>query len=226
MANYAGLELHEACATGDSDAVEECIKSGIDVNTQDTDWNDRTPLHWACMKGHGDIVQLLLKNEANPNLLMDNGWNSLHSAAETGHLSIIRALVQYGADIFKQDRYGDTPRKLAQIHGNIECVKYLHGLERQVCEDIMKKAEEERLAAEAAAAAAAEARAASGASTAAAAEESNESSTVETPAKVVTLVEGPSAGWKVGPTGSILKRSQTSLSNSNSKQTSKRSSKK
>lgn len=226
MANYAGLELHEACATGDSDAVEECIKSGIDVNTQDTDWNDRTPLHWACMKGHGDIVQLLLKNEANPNLLMDNGWNSLHSAAETGHLSIIRALVQYGADIFKQDRYGDTPRKLAQIHGNIECVKYLHGLERQVCEDIMKKAEEERLAAEAAAAAAVEARAASGASTAAAAEESNESSTVETPAKVVTLVEGPSAGWKVGPTGSILKRSQTSLSNSNSKQTSKRSSKK
>ncbi|MEE3019815.1 MAG: ankyrin repeat domain-containing protein [Bacteroidota bacterium] len=45
-------------------------QSGIDVNTQDTDWNDRTPLHWACMKGHGDIVQLLLKNEANPNLLV------------------------------------------------------------------------------------------------------------------------------------------------------------
>lgn len=58
---------------------------------------------------------------------MDNGWNSLHSAAETGHMSIIRALVQYGADIFKQDRYGDTPRKLAQIHGNTECVKYLYG---------------------------------------------------------------------------------------------------
>ena len=58
---------------------------------------------------------------------MENGWNSLHSAAETGHLSIIRALVQYGGDIFKQDRYGDTPRKLAQIHGNSECVKYLYG---------------------------------------------------------------------------------------------------
>ncbi|MEE3019814.1 MAG: hypothetical protein VX313_01040 [Bacteroidota bacterium] len=31
MANYAGLELHEACATGDSDAVEECIKVGLIV---------------------------------------------------------------------------------------------------------------------------------------------------------------------------------------------------
>ena len=46
-------------------------QSGIDVNTQDTDWNDRTPLHWACLKGHGDIVQLLLKSEADPNLLVN-----------------------------------------------------------------------------------------------------------------------------------------------------------
>jgi len=225
MANYAGLELHEACATGDSDAVEECIKSGIDVNTQDTDWNDRTPLHWACMKGHGDIVQLLLKNEANPNLLMDNGWNSLHSAAETGHLSIIRALVQYGADVFKQDRYGDTPRKLAQIHGNAECVKYLYGLERQICDDIMKKAEEERLAAEAAEAAAIEARVAAGASTEKA-EETNDSSVVETASKVVTLVEGPSPGWKAGPTGSILKRSISNNLSHSQKQSSRRSGKK
>lgn len=227
MANYAGLELHEACATGDSDAVEECIKSGIDVNTQDTDWNDRTPLHWACMKGHGDIVQLLLKNEADPNLLMENGWNSLHSAAETGHLSIIRALVQYGGDIFKQDRYGDTPRKLAQIHGNGDCVKYLYGVERQICDDIMKKAEEERLAAEAAAAAALEARAAAGPSNEKKKlDETNDALATESPVKVVTLVEGPPATWKVGPTGSILKRSLSTSMNNSSKQTSKRSTRK
>lgn len=212
MANYAGLELHEACATGDGDAVEECIKSGIDVNTKDTDWNDRTPLHWACMRGHGDIVNLLLENKANPNLSMDNGWSTLHSAAETGHVSILRALVQYGGDIFKQDRYGDTPRRLAQIHGNNECVKYLYGLERQISDEILKKAEEERLAAEAAAAAAAEARIASGNGSSEKCEETkNEcppgsSVTETTPTRVVTLVEGPTLGWRVGPTGSILRR--------------------
>ena len=42
----------------------------MDVNTKDSDWNDRTPLHWACMKGRGDIVQLLLDNKADPNLLV------------------------------------------------------------------------------------------------------------------------------------------------------------
>jgi len=236
MANFAGLELHEACASGDSDAVEECVKSGMDVNTKDSDWNDRTPLHWACMKGRGDIVQLLLDNKADPNLLMDNGWNSLHSAAETGHLSIIRALVQFGADIFKQDRYGDTPRKIAQIHGNTECIKYLYGLERQICEEILRKAEEERLAAEAAAVAeaAAEARVANGRGSKRAGtipeslDESNGGSAGENPSKVVTLVDGVSPASKVGPTGSILKRSLSNHAavSTSSKPTSKRSGKK
>ena len=93
----------------------------------------------------------------------------------------------------------------------------------------MKKAEEERLAAEAAAAAAAyEARLSIGAIPETKVE-SNDGSAAETPStstKVVTLVEGPSsAGWKVGPTGSILKRSmsnQTTISNSGSKSGSKR----
>ena len=40
MANYAGLELHEACATGDSDAVEECIKVWfiVSVNVLLIEW--------------------------------------------------------------------------------------------------------------------------------------------------------------------------------------------
>lgn len=217
MSNYAGLELHEACAAGDSDAVEECIKSGIDVNAQDSDWNDRTPLHWACMKGHGDIVLLLLENRADPNILMDNGWSSAHSAAETGHVSILRALVQYGADILKQDRYGDSPRKIAEIHGNRECSKHLLGLERQICEEIMRKMEEERLAVEAAAAAAELAAAESchvGGNALDLIEEVGESnpglhgSASEGSGKTVTLVEGTEiTPCKSGPTGSILRRS-------------------
>merc|ERR1712228_772291 len=98
--------------------------------------------------------------------------------------------------------------------GNTECVKYLYGLERQICEEIAKKAEEERLAAEAAAAAVKEARPPVG-TVSETLDESNEGSTTESPStKVVTLVEGPSAGWKVGPTGSILNLSMSSQTNS------------
>ena len=51
MANYAGLELHEACATGDSDAVEECIKVWfiVSVNVLLIEWievGDRRVKEW------------------------------------------------------------------------------------------------------------------------------------------------------------------------------------
>lgn len=48
----AGLEIHEAAATGDCDSLEEYLKnSKIDVNLKDVEWDERTALHWACMKG-------------------------------------------------------------------------------------------------------------------------------------------------------------------------------
>lgn len=47
-----GTEVHEACSMGDVDALEEYINSGkYDVNMKDPEWQDRTPLHWACAKG-------------------------------------------------------------------------------------------------------------------------------------------------------------------------------
>ena len=97
------------------------------------------------------------------------------------------------------------------------------GLERQIADDIQRKAEEERLAAKAAAAAAAEARATVSAASVEA-EEGKDTFTAESPAKCVTLVEGPSSGWKTGPTASILKRS-VSQANA-SKQASRRAGKK
>lgn len=46
-------ELHEVCAVGDSDLLEEMLSSGKYefINFKDSDWEDRTPLHWCCIKG-------------------------------------------------------------------------------------------------------------------------------------------------------------------------------
>lgn len=47
-------ELHEAVAVGDYDWVKKILKAGrCDPNQKDPDWNDRTPLHWAALKGKG-----------------------------------------------------------------------------------------------------------------------------------------------------------------------------
>ena len=55
----AGLEMHEAAATGDSDSLEEYLRSGkFDVNLKDEEWNNRTALHWACAKGIAKFLTL------------------------------------------------------------------------------------------------------------------------------------------------------------------------
>lgn len=45
-------KLHQAVAAGDYPLVRKILKKGLcDPNYKDVDWNDRTPLHWAAIKG-------------------------------------------------------------------------------------------------------------------------------------------------------------------------------
>ena len=60
----SGLELHEASSMGDYDALEDYLKSGkYDVNLQDPEWKNKTPLHWAA--GRGQTLQAFLKISRN-----------------------------------------------------------------------------------------------------------------------------------------------------------------
>ena len=49
------LLLHEVCAVGDHDKLEELggfIRNGkMDVNTKDEDWGLRTAIHWTALNG-------------------------------------------------------------------------------------------------------------------------------------------------------------------------------
>ena len=81
----------------------------MDVNTQDSDWNDRTPLHWACMKGRGDIVQLLLDNKADVNARNDWRQTPLHRSVWRNNAETISLLVARGADIEAKTNDGETP---------------------------------------------------------------------------------------------------------------------
>lgn len=45
-------EVHEAAAAGDSALIETLLDTGkYDVNGQDPEWHNRTPIHWAAIKG-------------------------------------------------------------------------------------------------------------------------------------------------------------------------------
>uniref|UniRef100_H0XI97 Ankyrin repeat domain 66 n=1 Tax=Otolemur garnettii TaxID=30611 RepID=H0XI97_OTOGA len=128
-------KLHQAVAAGDYNLVKKILKKGLcDPNYKDADWNDRTPLHWAAIRGQMDVVHLLIEYGARPCLVTDVGWTPAHFAAESGHLNVLRTLHALHAAIDAPDFFGDTPKRIAQIYGQKACVAFLEKAEHE-CQD-------------------------------------------------------------------------------------------
>lgn len=120
-------ELHEICATGDSDKLEEMLKSGKFefVNYKDPDWDGRTPLHWCSIAGKGDMVRRLIDKGAHPGLRSTSGWTAAHFAVEAGKTNVLRVLHNMNSPMDRKDLFGDTPKRIAQIYGHKDTVEFL-----------------------------------------------------------------------------------------------------
>ncbi|MBU1008367.1 ankyrin repeat domain-containing protein [Candidatus Dependentiae bacterium] len=89
-------------------------------------------LHVAIRKNFPNLVKLLLKYKADPNLETDEIPQSpLHVAAENNRLPIIKILMKHGANKHQIDTLGRTAFHVAAEHGHLEIVEYFwfyHGL--------------------------------------------------------------------------------------------------
>ncbi len=72
-----------------------------------------------------ECLRLLLEHGAKGTARMDMGWTPAHCAAEAGRLPVLRALHTAGVPIDRTDKYGDTPRRVAQVYGHTEVVNFL-----------------------------------------------------------------------------------------------------
>ena len=62
-------ELTIAASRGNLDLVNSILKQGIDINTKGED--DKTALMLACEKGHEEIVEYLMEQDAVTTILFD-----------------------------------------------------------------------------------------------------------------------------------------------------------
>nr|XP_033772679.1 acyl-CoA-binding domain-containing protein 6 [Geotrypetes seraphini] len=97
--------IFDYCRENNIDHVTQTILSKVvDVNVKDEE--GRTLLHWACDRGHKDLVWVLLQHKADVNSQDSEGQTALHYASACEFLDIIELLLKCGADPTLHDQDG------------------------------------------------------------------------------------------------------------------------
>lgn len=114
-----------ACFFGHPDVAEYLVKAGAAVNSHSRNELKAAPLQSAAAGGHERIVDMLLKNGADPNVREQGDYTPLHAAAQNGDVATIRILIYGGADLAARSNNGKTPLDLALEAGHGEAAKLL-----------------------------------------------------------------------------------------------------
>jgi len=119
--------LMEAASSNCLDQARQLLQNGVFVDPRDKD--GYTALLWAVLRYDSDMVDLLLKWGADPNVITSNGAALLNMAANRDAPDIVRAMLDHGADPNIRGRYGLTPLMRAAQMEHLEnvCLLLEHG---------------------------------------------------------------------------------------------------
>jgi uncharacterized protein len=116
--------LFDAAARGDSAAVEELLKAGVDVDERGR--NEETPLIAAALAGEFAIAELLIARGADVMARNKGGLTPLHAAAYSGSAEVARLLLDHGAALEdKSNMSGTTPLIVAAEENRVAVAELL-----------------------------------------------------------------------------------------------------
>ncbi|KAI3643565.1 hypothetical protein MP228_013120 [Amoeboaphelidium protococcarum] len=114
--------LHIAAGTGNMEMLKRCLNV-FRINLPDKE--GRTPLIYAVIGNHQQVVEYLIKRDANCNLCDYEGRSPVHWATYYGRFEILRLLLQLGADHTICDNEYRTPLHWATGVQSIRCFHLL-----------------------------------------------------------------------------------------------------
>ncbi|SFH72163.1 ankyrin repeat domain-containing protein [Bradyrhizobium sp. cf659] len=118
------LTFAGAAIRGDLAAVTEGLSRGMPPNI---DLGGPILLNLLAQRGQIDVLRLMLSRGADPNLVGDNGFSALMSAAMTGQLAAVDVLLEHGANPNLRDANGRTALDAASINQHVAVVDRLRG---------------------------------------------------------------------------------------------------
>ncbi|XP_069543524.1 LOW QUALITY PROTEIN: ankyrin repeat domain-containing protein 1-like [Brachyistius frenatus] len=123
-------DFFQACDQNQLLLIDRYLSTGVDVSACDT--FQRTGLHRASSQGHAEVITKLLEAGTDTHLRQVLMLSSVqlsstyvHSACRRGNLSVVKLLLNHGADITATDKLDSIPLHVAVRTGHLDCVEHL-----------------------------------------------------------------------------------------------------
>jgi ankyrin repeat protein len=100
--------LHNAAYLGDADIVDVLLKKGA-TSLNEGNFRGQTPLHFACERGHPEVVTRLLDAGADTEARDMLGRTPLMATAASKNMEVVKALLKKGADTNASLKRGSVP---------------------------------------------------------------------------------------------------------------------
>ncbi|XP_018563285.1 uncharacterized protein LOC108905016 [Anoplophora glabripennis] len=104
------------------DNLQSLVRLG-GINIEDK--NGNTPLHYAAMENHKDMVKFLVDQGANVNSVNENGYLAIHLAAELGHLDTVKFFWENKININTPNKNNQSVLHLAAKGSRLDIVHFL-----------------------------------------------------------------------------------------------------
>jgi ankyrin repeat protein len=122
---FGTTDIYNAVSEGNQVRVESFLRTKPALASA-PDKNGDTALHYAAMKGHTRIAEILISNGADVNAQDKEGLTPLHIAAGIGHIEFVELLLAKGADVNRKDADGWTPLYMATKNNRTRVAEILN----------------------------------------------------------------------------------------------------